>query len=114
MPAPSQAPSTAAPTSSTSVFVSTATMAMKMSASAMVGGVWPTLSVPGISRSGTMRRSLKNDVVGANEPMPSVSKKFVTKPTAICAHVGHATVADRSPGRGLRRASTIAVIHTAA
>ena len=34
---------------------------MKMNACAIVGSVWPTLSVPGISSSGTMRRSLKTD-----------------------------------------------------
>ena len=51
-----------------------------MNASAIVGSVWPTLSVPGISRSGTILKNLKTAVVGANEPMPSVSKKLVTKP----------------------------------
>ncbi len=53
-----------------------------MNAWVMVGSAWPTFSVPGISSSGTSFRSLKIEVVGANEPMPSVSKKFVTKPMA--------------------------------
>ncbi len=51
-----------------------------MKACAIVGSVWPTFSVPGIRRSGTILKNLKIAVVGANEPMPSVSKKFVTKP----------------------------------
>ena len=54
----------------------------------MVGIAWPTLSVPGISRSSTMRINRNSAVVGAKEPMPSVSKKFVTKPMADCSHVG--------------------------
>ena len=48
--------------------------------------VWiacPTLSVPGISRSSTMRISRNSAVVGAKEPMPSVSKKFVKRPTPV-------------------------------
>ena len=51
-----------------------------MNACVIVGSVWPTFSVPGIRRSGTILKNLKIAVVGANEPMPSVSKKFVTKP----------------------------------
>ena len=66
---------------------------MKMNACASVGSVWPTFSVPGIRSSRTRPLSLKIAVVGANEPMPSVSKKFVTKPIAS------------SSGDGLRRAS---------
>jgi hypothetical protein len=56
---------------------------MKTNACAIVGREWPTFSVPGICSSSTIRFSLKIEVVGANEPMPSVSKKFVTKPSAI-------------------------------
>ncbi len=59
------------------------------------------LSVPGIFSSGTIRRSLKTEVVGANDPMPSVSKKFVTAPTAISKNVGRA----RSPFLARRLAS---------
>ena len=51
-----------------------------MNACVIVGSVWPTFSVPGISRSGTILKNLKIAVVGANEPMPSVSKKLVTNP----------------------------------
>jgi hypothetical protein len=46
----------------------------------MVGNVCPTFSVPGIRRSGTILRNLKMAVVGANDPMPRVSKKLVTNP----------------------------------
>jgi hypothetical protein len=46
--------------------------------------------VPGIISSATTRRNLKAAVVGANEPMPSVSKKFVTKPMARCSTPGFA------------------------
>src|SRR5713226_6323197 len=59
-----------------------------MNACAMVGSVWPTLSVPGMSFTGTMVRSLYTAVVVANEPMPSVSKNAVTKPIAVCRTVG--------------------------
>src|SRR5271165_584723 len=48
-----------------------------------VGTVCPTLRVPGMSLSGTLARALKSAVVGANDPMPSVSKKSVTAPTKI-------------------------------
>ena len=58
-------------------------MPIKIAASTTVGRAWPTLSVPGIRSSGTKRSSLNNEVVVANEPMPSVSKKFVTKPIAM-------------------------------
>ena len=54
----------------------------------MVASVWPTFSVPGISLTGTMLRSLYAAVVVANEPMPSVSKNAVTKPIAVCRTVG--------------------------
>ena len=61
-----------------------------MNACVIVGSVCPTFSVPGISRSGTILKNLKTAVVGANEPMPSVSKKFVTKPMPSCAGFGTA------------------------
>jgi hypothetical protein len=65
-----------------SFFAVLAALAMSSSRrpSAIVGIVCPTLSVPGISRSGTILKNLNAAVVGANEPMPSVSKKLVTKP----------------------------------
>ena len=46
----------------------------------MVGRVWPTLRVPGIRSSATSALNFRIAVVGAKEPMPRVSKKFVTKP----------------------------------
>ena len=79
-PAPTQEPVTAAAIISTRVVTSMATAVMKRNAWVMVGGVWPTFRVPGIFSSGTRRNILKTAVVGANEPMPRVSKKFVTKP----------------------------------
>ncbi len=74
---------------------------MKMNACTTTGIAWPMLRVPGIFSSGTMRRSLKTDVVGANDPIPSVSKKFVTAPTTISKSVGRT----RPPSRPRRRAS---------
>src|SRR5438045_1170923 len=59
-----------------------------MNAWATVGSVWPTLSVPGITRSGTSFNQRNMAVVVANDPIPSVSKKFVTAPTATCAPLG--------------------------
>ena len=59
-----------------------------MKAWAIVASAWPTLSVPGISFTGTMFAQLVGRVVVANEPMPSVSKKAVTKPMADCSGVG--------------------------
>ena len=50
--------------------------------------VWPTFSVPGICASSTTRPSLNSDVVVANEPIPSVSKKSVTAPMTSCTGVG--------------------------
>ena len=54
-----------------------------MNACVMVGSVWPTFSVPGISFTGTRFFSLKIDVVVANDPMPSVSRPAVTKPMSM-------------------------------
>ena len=58
-------------------------MPMKIAASTTVGSACPTLSVPGMRSSGTKRKNLNSDVVVANDPIPSVSKKFVTNPIAI-------------------------------
>lgn len=78
-PAPIHAPTTAA---AMIVRMSTATIAMKMNAWAIVGGMWPTLSVSGMRRSDTERRRsgtiVYSAVVAANDPMPNVSKKLVT------------------------------------
>ena len=59
-----------------------------MNACVIVGRVCPTFNVPGISRSGTILKNLNTAVVGANEPMPSVSKKLVTNPMPSCAGDG--------------------------
>ena len=61
----------------------------------MDGGVSPTSMVCGISRSGTSRRNLSHAVVGANEPIPSVSKKLTIAPTAIASRLGTAWRCDR-------------------
>ena len=53
-----------------------------------MGSVCPTFSVPGMTRSGMILRNRKNAVVVAKEPMPRVSKKFVTAPMPTCAGVG--------------------------
>ena len=68
-----------------------------MNACTTVGSVWPALSVPGITRSGTIRSARKSAVVVANDPIPSVSKKLVTAPTPTCAGVGQPRL-----GRGRR------------
>ena len=47
-----------------------------------------TLSVPGICSSRTSPQSLKNALVVANDPMPSVSRKFAMNPTAGLKSVG--------------------------
>jgi hypothetical protein len=50
-------------------------------------------------------------VVGANEPMPSVSKKFVTKPMARCSTPGFAgALADRARSMRTQRHPTNAAI----
>jgi len=50
--------------------------------------VSPTTIVGGISRSGTSFLNLSQAVVGAKEPMPSVSKKLTTAPTPIASALG--------------------------
>ena len=74
----------------TSVLISTSMLPVKRKACAIVGSVWPTLSVPGITRSSTELRNFQIEVVVANEPMPSVSKKLVTNPMSSSAIVGAA------------------------
>ncbi len=51
-----------------------------MIASDTVGIACPTLSVPGMSSSLTMRPRTRTAVVVAKEPIPNVSKKSVTVP----------------------------------
>ncbi len=67
-----------------------------MRAWASVGSVCPTFSVPGIFSSGTIRHRRNADVVGANEPIPSVSKKLVTNPSRFSRQAG---TPDGSPER---------------
>ncbi len=93
-PAPSQAPATEAAIMPISVVMSTSTMAMKMKACTIVGSAWPTFNVPGIFSSGTRPFSLNIDVVGANEPMPSVSKKLVRNPMESCVVPGRGSPPD--------------------
>src|SRR5579875_3336598 len=97
--APSQAPTTAAAIMSTSVRGSTSTMAMKTSACTTDGSAWPTLSVPGSRRSGTRWKARKSAVVGANDPTPSVSKKFVTAPMATLGASAPASTARTARAR---------------
>ena len=91
----------------------------KMMLSTITGGVKPTSIVVGISRSGTILRNLNQAAVGANEPMPSVSKKATTAPRPIASTFGLARFwsADRMSTkvksrlvrtRGMRRAISIA------
>ena len=63
--------------------------------SAIDGGVSPTSIVGGISRSGTSRRNLSHAAVGANDPIPSVSKKLTIAPRMSVSAVGSAR--HRSP-----------------
>jgi hypothetical protein len=49
--------------------------------------------VGGISRSGTRRRNFSQAVVGANEPMPRVSKKLTIAPRTTDSSVGAARAA---------------------
>ena len=57
-PAPSHAPMVALATMVASSTGSTATTVVKMSVSTNAAALWPTLSVPGISSSGGLPRSL--------------------------------------------------------
>src|SRR5437764_6959908 len=90
-PAPNHDPATAATIMRISVVESTGTIFGKMNAWAMVGSVWPTFKVPGMSLTGTRFLSLYAAVVVANDPMPSVSKNAVTNPRAVWSAVGTTT-----------------------
>ena len=59
-----------------------------MYACTTVGSVIPTLSVPGITASSTMRHCRKMEVVVAKDPMPRVSKNAVTNPVAAACGLG--------------------------
>ena len=71
-----------------SVVTSTSTVATKTNVCTTVGNAWPAFSVPGICSSGMRWRNLKIAVVVAKEPMPSVSKKLVTKPVTESRNPG--------------------------
>ncbi len=82
-----------------------------MKAWAIVGIVCPTFRVPGMRRSGTILRRRKMAVVVANDPMPSVSKKLVTPPTASWPASGNRpSVAGESAALELARAARIAFV----
>src|SRR5258708_40104084 len=62
-----------------------------MNACTTVGSVWPTFSVPGMIRSGTILKNRNDAGVVAKDPMPSVSKKLVIAPTPRDNGVGGPT-----------------------
>jgi len=74
---PHHAPRRAAPMQATSSADRRAHRLMKISAAPRSAAV-TYVKVAGMKLSGTSARSLTYAVVGANEPMPSVSKKLVT------------------------------------
>src|SRR3954469_8089518 len=85
-----------------------------MKACTTVGSVCPEFRVPGMIRSGTRRRKRNSAVVVANEPMPRVSKKFVSAPIPISTNVGsRASVAGEGVAGGLRRTAATAAAHPA-
>src|SRR5262245_52912236 len=55
----------------------------------IVARLCPMVIVPGMMRSFTIFRILYQAVVGAYDPMPSVSKKFVTNPPNSCSAFGN-------------------------
>ena len=83
MSAPSHAPAVAATSMRISVKGSMSTKPKNKNASTKTGKVSPTLRVPGMLMSSTEPFILYIAVEGANEPMPSVSKKLATKPTML-------------------------------
>ena len=100
--APSVAPTTAAAMHAASRIGSTRTRLMKISACAIVGSAWPLFNVAGRKLSGISLRNFSQAVVGANEPMPSVSKKFVTAPSAIASALGRSCRAGWRPDQQYR------------
>ena len=66
----------------------------------MDGSEWPTSIVAGIRRSGTSLRNLNQAMVGANDPIPRVSKKLVTAPSSRPSAFGRSSSsAPRGKGR---------------
>src|SRR5713101_1866656 len=78
-----------------------------MNAWRIVGSVWPTLRVPGMSFTGTICWSLYAAVVVAKDPIPSVSKKLVTNPISKCAGDGANGVCVSAPPTERRRFTPI-------
>ncbi len=58
---------------------------MKTPACRIVGRVQATIRVQGIRRSGMRTLTFSQAMVGAKEPIPRVSKKFTTAPTAVAS-----------------------------
>ena len=62
--------------------MSTSIIVVNITASNITGKVSATFNIPGISLSLTpIFKNLFNATVGANDPIPKVSKKLVEKPT---------------------------------
>src|ERR1051326_5040499 len=78
--APSHAPNIDAAIIEKRVGTSTGMIVVYIKVWTTVGNVWPTFSVPGITRSSTIRKNLKIVVVVAYDPIPRVSKKLVNAP----------------------------------
>ena len=60
----------------------------KMTASSPAAMLRPTFSVPGMVSSAILPWNLRTAVVGANEPIPSVSKNANTSPTGYSMSSG--------------------------
>ncbi len=104
MPAPRNAPATAAPIMRISVRASTGTSFVKMNACVIAPIVCPTFSVPGTSSSRTIFHWRKIAVVVAKDPIPRVSKKLVTNPVPTVAAFG----ACAAPAIGSARSTRMA------
>src|SRR6516225_6342008 len=97
-PAPSHAPAVAVATMHTSSTGCTVTAVTNSRVSRKAAALSPTFSVPGINSSAGLPRNLNSAVVGANEPIPSVSRKVVRQPMAMSGRSGR-------PRRRWRRAA---------
>src|SRR5258707_9368750 len=73
-----------------------------MNACATVGSAYATFNVPGIHSSRTDLRNLNIEVVVAKFPIPSVSKKDITNPTAEWKPVAGGSSAIRPAACALR------------
>src|SRR6516165_6859180 len=99
-PAPSHAPAVAVATMHTSSAGCTVTAVTNSKVSRKAAAFSPTFRVPGINSSAGLPRNLNSAVVGANEPIPSVSRKVVVQPMAMSGRSGR-------PRRRWRRAAQI-------